>query len=126
VFPVLRGMPRSALISYCDYYKLRHSKRSKDNRLLQIVTKHFILHNREKNGRRSIEDMERDLFWHSICHKHNNRLHHHHRDSSNDSGDSTSCTESTVHDEEDGGGDAVEKEERKECLVDGRVDQHTS
>jgi len=71
VFPVLREMPRSALIGYCDYYKLRHSKRSKDNRLLQIVTKHFILHNREKNGTRSIDDMERDLFWHSICHQHN-------------------------------------------------------
>jgi len=71
VFPVLRGMPRSALIAYCEYYKLRHSKRSKDNRLLQIVTKHFILHNREKNGMRSIEDMERDLFWHSVCHSHN-------------------------------------------------------
>jgi len=115
VFPVLRGMPRSALISYCDYYKLRHSKRSKDNRLLQIVTKHFILHNREKNGRRSIEDMERDLFWHSICHKHNNRLH----SDSNDSEGTSSC--STLQEV-----DSVEKEEKKECLVDGTVDQHTS
>eukprot|EP01084_Bolivina_argentea_P289847 497791_1 len=71
-FPILRQMPRSALMKYCDYYKLRHSKRSKDNRLLQIVTKHFILHNREKNTDRSIEDMECDLFWHAVCWNHNN------------------------------------------------------
>ena len=71
-FPVLESMSRSALIKYCDYYKLRHSKRSKDNRLLQIVTKHFILHNREKYQHSSIEEMERDLFWHSVCHQSNN------------------------------------------------------
>lgn len=72
-FPILKEMPRTALIKYCDYYKLRYSKRSKDNRLLQIVTKHFIIHNREKNTLRSIEDMERDLFWHSVCHRWNTK-----------------------------------------------------
>ena len=62
-------MPRQDLIKYCDYYKLRYSKRSKDNRLLQIVTKHFILHNRAKYQHSSIEELEQDLFWHSICHQ---------------------------------------------------------
>jgi len=71
-FPVLRQLPRSGLIKYCDYYRLRYSKRSKDQRLLQIVTKHFILHNREKYADRSVEEMERDLFWHSVCHRHVN------------------------------------------------------
>ena len=103
VFPVLREMPRSSLIAYCDYYKLRHSKRSKDNRLLQIVTKHFILHNREKNGQRSIEDMERDLFWHSVCHQHNSR---------------GSAERDKKRDRE--------KEEKKESPDDGNSDPRTS
>merc|ERR1712096_171271 len=68
-FPVLRQMPRSGLVKYCDYYRLRYSKRSKDDRLLQIVTKHFILHNRDKYSDRSVDEMERDLFWHSVCHR---------------------------------------------------------
>merc|ERR1712154_193083 len=72
-FPVLESMSRSALITYCDYYKLRHSKRSKDARLLSIVTKHFILHNRTKYEHSSIEDMEKELFWHSVCHRINHK-----------------------------------------------------
>merc|ERR1719356_1102343 len=48
--------------------------------------------------------MERDLFWHSVCHKHNSRN-----------------SRGTDHKDKD-----REKEEKKESPVDGNSDQHTS
>jgi len=65
IFPVLRKMKRRDLIKYCAHYKLSHSQETHREKLLAIVTKHFIQRSRIKNDT-SIEFFEEELFWHSI------------------------------------------------------------